>query len=52
MFFCLRKYIFNIFEIFYLMPGIDLLISRDLSIEIKVQLDKNILEKLEKELFF
>ena len=34
------------------MPGIDLLISRDLSIEIKAQLDKNILEKLEKELFF
>ncbi len=34
------------------MPGIDLLISRDLSMEIKVQLDKNILEKLEKELFF
>ena len=34
------------------MPGIDLLISRDLSMEIKTNMDKNILKKLEKELFF
>ena len=34
------------------MPGIDLLISRDLSLEIKNHLDQNILKKLEKELFF
>lgn len=34
------------------MPGIDLLISRDLSLEIKNNLDQNILKKLEKDLFF
>ena len=34
------------------MPGIDLLISRDLSMEIKTNMDKNILKILEKELFF
>ncbi len=34
------------------MPGIDLLISRDLSCEIKTKLDKNILKELERELFF
>jgi len=34
------------------MPGIDLLISRDLSMELKTNMDKNILKKLEKELFF
>ena len=34
------------------MPGIDLLIARDLSLEIKTQLDENILAKLERELFF
>ena len=34
------------------MPGIDLLISRDLSLEIKKNLDQNILKKLEKDLFF
>jgi ribosome maturation protein Sdo1 len=34
------------------MSGIDLLISRDLSLEFKNQLDENILKKLEKELFF
>ncbi len=34
------------------MPGIDLLISRDLSIEIKNNLDHNVLKKLERELFF
>jgi len=34
------------------MPGIDLLISRDLSMELKTQLDKNTLKILEKELFF
>lgn len=35
-----------------MMPGIDLLISRDLSLEFKNQLDENVLTKLEKELFF
>lgn len=34
------------------MPGIDLLIARDLSLEIKDQLDETILPKLERELFF
>jgi hypothetical protein len=34
------------------MPGIDLLISRDLSLEFKTQLDEDILKKLERELFF
>ncbi len=34
------------------MPGIDLLISRELSCEIKTKLEKNILKKLERELFF
>ena len=34
------------------MPGIDLLIARDLSLEIKNQLDETILTKLERELFF
>ncbi len=34
------------------MPGIDLLISSNLSMEIKTNMDKNILKKLEKELFF
>jgi len=34
------------------MPGIDLLISRDLSMELKTNMDKNILKKLERELFF
>ena len=35
-----------------MMPGIDLLIARDLSLEIKDQLDENTLAKLERELFF
>jgi hypothetical protein len=34
------------------MPGFDLLIARDLSLEFKNQLDDNILKKLEKKLFF
>jgi len=34
------------------MPGIDLLISADLSMEIKNNLDHNVLKKLERELFF
>ena len=34
------------------MPGIDLLLARDLSLEIKNQLDETILAKLERELFF
>ncbi len=34
------------------MPGIDLLVSADLSIEIKNNLDHNALKKLERELFF
>jgi hypothetical protein len=34
------------------MPGIDLLVSADLSIEIKNNLDHNVLKKLERELFF
>ncbi len=34
------------------MPAIDLLIARDLSLEIKNQLDETILAKLERELFF
>ncbi len=34
------------------MPGIDLLLARDLSLEIKNQLDESILAKLERELFF
>jgi len=34
------------------MPGIDLLLARDLSLEIKNQLDETILTKLERELFF
>jgi len=34
------------------MPAIDLLIARDLSLEIKNQLDETILTKLERELFF
>ena len=34
------------------MPAIDLLIARDLSLEIKNQLDETILVKLERELFF
>jgi len=34
------------------MPGIDLLVSADLSIEIKNTLDHNVLKKLERELFF
>ena len=34
------------------MPGIDLLISADLSKEIKNNLDHNVLKKLERELFF
>ena len=41
-------YLMNILS----MPGIDLLISRDLSLEFKTQLDENILKKLERELFF
>lgn len=35
-----------------MMSGIDLLIARDLSLEIKNQLDETILAKLERELFF
>ena len=34
------------------MPGIDLLVSADLSLEIKNNLDHNVLKKLERELFF
>lgn len=34
------------------MPGIDLLISKYLSLEFKKNLDQNILKKIEKELFF
>jgi len=34
------------------MPGLDLLISRSLSLELKDNLDHNILQKLEKQLFF
>ena len=34
------------------MPGLDLLISRDLSFELKDTLDQNILKKIEKQLFF
>ena len=34
------------------MPGIDLLVSTDLSLEIKNNLDHNALKKLERELFF
>ncbi len=34
------------------MPGIDLLVSTDLSLEIKNNLDHNVLKKLERELFF
>ncbi|NOQ44648.1 MAG: transcriptional regulator [Nitrosopumilus sp.] len=34
------------------MPGVDLLISRSLSFEIKDNLDSNILQNLEKQLFF
>jgi hypothetical protein len=34
------------------MPGFDLLIARDLSLEFKNQLDDDILKKLEKKLFF
>jgi hypothetical protein len=34
------------------MPGIDLLISQDLSFEFKDQLDENILKQLERKLFF
>ena len=34
------------------MSGIDLLVSRELSFEIKSRLEENILKKIEKELFF
>ena len=34
------------------MPGLDLLISSDLSFELKDTLDQNILKKIEKQLFF
>ena len=34
------------------MPGIDLLVSADLSLEIKNNLDHNVLKKLERKLFF
>ena len=34
------------------MPGLDLLLSRSLSLELKDNLDHNILQKLEKQLFF
>ena len=36
----------------YYVPGVDLLISRSLSFEIKDNLDSNILQNLEKQLFF